>query len=1095
MHYFYFMFRSTMNGSCLYSSFSILVAGNNSLENELRGLSCIELYNNAPFYATHPIFKLLCSQHSDLFLSVESVLKFSVSHFSLDSGHSSIDLVRHEAISMCDRDRWASFLCVLSLSNILERPISVLYPDCGQLRYKYLFSNKIFPQNYCNNKCWKTFIILYYKEGNTDISKSDGMHQPNHFSPVTLLPKVERPRKVTSTFQTRLPLYFNAHNKLLTSSSTVSSSLASPVLSHCLPIDESNPCVSLTNKTILSANEYSLPIESSCSFSATTSSSTLPITASCTPLATPLLRKHSFPENPLNEFQSTKKKMRTMFFSKRPVLASSSVPHKIDTPLTPEFIGSGEGKYDVGTFSLKAATLSDYEILDLIKNVSKPDKDFDFPKNGKQGRKFRQKWLNDYSWLSYSIKLDSAFCVQCSLLHHKTKNQKCASNLISKGQNNWNDSASIFKKHEKSELHKCVSSIVLELHKQNSGSTKSIKEIISSSYSKKVQENRTFLLSVIDTIVLCGRLSISLRGHRDNFDRLSEVGEYAPYSVGNFMDLLNFRVRAGDVALKQHLKSCARNATYVSPQIQNELINCCGDFITDSIISEVKEAKFFSVICDEACDTSTKEQMSLVIRFVDQNYNLREDFVSFVHCSEGLSGLSLSNVILKTLNKLGLKLENCRGQCYDGAGNVAGKINGCQAHILRQNRFALYTHCSSHRLNLVICNSCSIHYVRNMMDQIKQITYFFKFSETRLKSLRSNVANLCDHPNHAHLIDVCKTRWVERIIGMGIFNDLFEGILSTFDEMAINEGGKFNADTSSKAVSYRNTLERFYFIVAMVITRQIFDITMEVTKLLQSKTNDMFKTVILIDSLKEQFQHMRGDVDTYHHRWFLIAEDLSKKVNVLVTVPRTAKRQTQRPNYSFSDVSDYFKKAITIPLLDHVLSELNSRFDHSLTAYHGLVIVPSRLLYLRSLQQEGLLSWQSQFETFSNFYCKDFASLSALKGELEVWERFWVNMQKNDPNSIPDSLEATLKSFPHCDGIFTNIEAALRILATIPMTSCECERSFSAMKRLKNYSRSTMTEERLNGLALLHVHLNVKIDKNNIIDRFSSLGNRRLDFI
>ena len=87
-------------------------------------------------------------------------------------------------------------------------------------------------------------------------------------------------------------------------------------------------------------------------------------------------------------------------------------------------------------------------------------------------------------------------------------------------------------------------------------------------------------------------------------------------------------------------------------------------------------------------------------------------------------------------------------------------------------------------------------------------------------------------------------------------------------------------------------------------------------------------------------------------------------------------------------------------------------------------------------------------------------------------------------------------SFPHHkEGVFINIEVALRILATTPMTSCEAERSFSAMKRLKNYSRCTMTEDRLNGLALLHVHLKIKIDKNEIINRFAAKGPRRLDFI
>ena len=67
---------------------------------------------------------------------------------------------------------------------------------------------------------------------------------------------------------------------------------------------------------------------------------------------------------------------------------------------------------------------------------------------------------------------------------------------------------------------------------------------------------------------------------------------------------------------------------------------------------------------------------------------------------------------------------------------------------------------------------------------------------------------------------------------------------------------------------------------------------------------------------------------------------------------------------------------------------------------------------------------------------------------------------------------------------FENIKVALRILATLPVTSCECERSFYALRRLKDYARSTMVSERLNGLALMYIHqeiVPVKLLKNFLL--------------
>ena len=68
---------------------------------------------------------------------------------------------------------------------------------------------------------------------------------------------------------------------------------------------------------------------------------------------------------------------------------------------------------------------------------------------------------------------------------------------------------------------------------------------------------------------------------------------------------------------------------------------------------------------------------------------------------------------------LKLDIMDCRGQGYDGAGAVAGHINGLSAHILRINSKAIYTHCHIHRLNLSVSASCNVQTVRNVFDKIK----------------------------------------------------------------------------------------------------------------------------------------------------------------------------------------------------------------------------------------------------------------------------------------------------------------------------------------------------------------------------------------
>ena len=91
-----------------------------------------------------------------------------------------------------------------------------------------------------------------------------------------------------------------------------------------------------------------------------------------------------------------------------------------------------------------------------------------------------------------------------------------------------------------------------------------------------------------------------------------------------------------------------------------------------------------------------------------------------------MSGKALAETVLGRLINLGLDIRNCRGQGYDGAATVSGHINGLSAHICKINSKRIYAYGHSHRLNLVIR---AFQCVRNVFDQIREISYFFKFSE------------------------------------------------------------------------------------------------------------------------------------------------------------------------------------------------------------------------------------------------------------------------------------------------------------------------------------------------------------------------------
>ena len=244
---------------------------------------------------------------------------------------------------------------------------------------------------------------------------------------------------------------------------------------------------------------------------------------------------------------------------------------------------------------------------------------------------------------------------------------------------------------------------------------------------------------IVDTVIVLGRQGPSFRGHRDDSEYQPDAGVYAKESVGNFVEFLQFRVRGGDIHPKKHLENSAKNVTYISKESQNDFIKHAGEAISDRIIEEAKKGGLYSIIADEARDCSNKEQMSLVLRYVDSNLDVREDFISFEHCEYGVTGKNLASVLTKKINSLGLDLENCRGQGYDGVRNVAGPKSGLAAEITCLSSKTLYMHYFNHRLNLSVANTFKITSVHNLMDRIREITEFFNYSQTRKQVLEKYV--------------------------------------------------------------------------------------------------------------------------------------------------------------------------------------------------------------------------------------------------------------------------------------------------------------------------------------------------------------------
>ena len=509
---------------------------------------------------------------------------------------------------------------------------------------------------------------------------------------------------------------------------------------------------------------------------------------------------------------------------------------------------------------------------------------------------------------------------------------------------------------------------------------------------------------------------------------------------------------------------------------------------------KVKAARWYTIVSDEVTDVSNKEQLTIVLRYVDsESLLIREDLVGFTECNTGITGRCLASKLTSTLESYGLDLQNLRGQAYDGAGNMAGTKNGLAAVITEKYPQALYIHCASHCLNLAVVKSLQVSSIKNMMDCIGRIYQFFEAHPKRQRAFENAIAR-CEPASKVHkLKDMCRTRWVQRLDAIDIFQSLHQSIVNCMENICSDRAQLWSADSLTDARGLHHAITTTDFVCSLVITNACLRYIEALTRSLQTESRDLVSAVREIEAVTATIQDVRNNVNRYHAEWYRTIEKLCMNVGTVPSMPRLCNRQIHRSNTPASTPRDYYCRTITIPLLDHLLSEMKTRFgQHQQTVLLGVSLVPAILLASQTLPEEHRLRLSEIFQLAAH-YEKDLPSPRCVESELHSWTMKWqCQLAEYGKNSLPTTLSQTLRQ---TSANFPNITALLKLLCTLPVTTCSAERSFSSLKRLKTNLRSTMTTTRLSGLTLLHVHRDIPVSVDDALDEFARRHPRRMKMI
>ncbi|XP_072389531.1 zinc finger MYM-type protein 1-like [Diabrotica undecimpunctata] len=294
------------------------------------------------------------------------------------------------------------------------------------------------------------------------------------------------------------------------------------------------------------------------------------------------------------------------------------------------------------------------------------------------------------------------------------------------------------------------------------------------------------------------------------------------------------------------------------------------------------------------------------------------------------------------------------------------------------------------------------------------------------------------------------------------------------------------------ANNLKSKMEHFKFVFLTILQNKVLEsINLAVTPL-HFKNMDLSRATVLLDDCKEFLSNLRQNYTSFLQE----SKDFATNCGLPCTfkIKRFGKvkkhfdelLQDQR----ISNPKERYRIGVLFGNLDVVIQQIQARFLSMYKVNDDFKVLDPRSGYL--------------FKLDPNFFAEASKLVAAYPSDLsnEFFEQLQfvrksIRTQLESANSIYDAAKIILINFHCTSACIPEVCHAYILFLTLPVTTASLKRSFSKLKLIKSYLRSTMSEARLFSLSLISIENKVahQIDINKIVDLFADSSARRKLFI
>jgi len=665
------------------------------------------------------------------------------------------------------------------------------------------------------------------------------------------------------------------------------------------------------------------------------------------------------------------------------------------------------------------------------------------------------------NYIVYSNRTGKIYCAPCRLFND-TNSVNTFANF---GFCNWKKCKEKLSQHENSINHKnCVIKMKNRGNKLGRIDSQLILQV--ETEIKYWKEVLTRIVAVVKSLSSRG---LSFRSHNDKFGSTHS---------GNFIMCLEL-IAEFDPFLANHISKFGNkgkgSTSYLSFSVYEKFIEMMGEKVKNTIINEIKNAKYFSIVVDSTPDISHTDQLACIFRYVKTNGEPVERFLQFI-TNSGHKSEDLADAIFMVIGENELDIKNCRGQSYDNASNMSGVYSGLQARIKGACPYAIFVPCAAHSLNLVgeyAANCCTLG--TEFFNFLQALYTFFSASTYRWEILSDYLTN----SKNKTVKRLSDTRWAARHEACSSLSQNWTELLKALNSFV--ENPIENSKTKCESTGLIKKMNRLEMCILVSFWNDILERFNSTSKKLQTIEIDLTIVINLYTSLINYVTDLRN---TFSHYEKLAMEKSEIKEYKVV---RKKKRKIPYDESCQGDTSfearESFKINTYFVIIDSLLSELRKRkscYDDINTMFGffsnmidlPVIEVRKKATKLQSQYPEDLDgSFINECIHFHG-YLKSLPGIVSPKSILELCKII-------EDHNIAD--------------VYPYVDIALRMYLCCPVSNTSAERSFSVLKRVKSYLRSSMNDNRLNNLAILNIECEItkSISYNEVIEDFAAQKSHR----